>query len=462
MAFTAGNTVESIIHGKFRDDISDPAKKAGDNVKRSMESMAQSTSASVNQFKQLKIGLQTIAGALAFRELKQIWRELLDFARQHSTAASEAVKQYDMMSGRILSTIVNSKSFIQLLEDVVRLGNLLVGIFDSIFGWVDKIGLRILDFFPFLGFVSRIAEIKERIDNGQPIMDALLGKDIEKKQSAFSGIVNKQIELIEAVSKGTQIFSDFNSQVDETQKIISENIATMRAPTLDRDLPVSQTPQGLIPIQTPGFIPETPLPEITWDEAFEQADTMADKMEVLANAVRDDLPSAFELAKSSMLAFSNAGVAGISTFFSTLFEGITRGELSFKKAAKAMLSTILSAIGTEAIARGSVMMLSAFATFPAVNGVMLAKGAALVALGGALKGTAAGLVGGGASGGGSGSGGGGSQRDFTPRQNQNGGGLSVTVNVNGNVLGADMRDFALTLGKEINKQISLDRLTGLT
>lgn len=275
------------------------------------------------------------------------------------------------------------------------------------------------------------------------------------KQTDIEKIMSAKLEQAKRAMSDLPKFKIEESNLPELPRIMTQG-------DLKRDLPTVKTQAALkrdLPTELPTVaIPKPPTEEIAGaltlsnlPQHFQSFTDMArDAFETIGQAAEE---SAWTMRSAHIEAFA-AMTSGMTTFFTGLIDFTKKNVVSLKRAAKQMTAVILDALGTRAIAEGSVMMLSAFAK--GFDALQFAKGAALVTLGGALKsGSAAVSRGGG--------GGGGASRqtpygqDFGPRyQTQPSNVYNITVQGD-KFLGSSPREAMERILKESQNATRLDQ-----
>lgn len=393
MAFGQGGAtrvIESIIVGEFEDHVSPDVTKLRAHSERELERMKRSAQQASTGFNQISSAIKAISGIIALNEVKQVWNELLNFARSHNSEARELVAQYDKAIEKIMLTIVNSEAFRDLLADTVRVLNLMASGLETIFGWMDKLNLRIADFLgPLISSVTRILEIKERMEKGVSFMDALIGKDPEKKIGFFTAMTNKINENIEAISKGSQIFADYNAQqaaamagakpqieqraeaFREADDMARKKIQPLGLQTIADTSQVGQLPGGIVLKE--GTEAVTAFGR-AWQGLSTYMKTVAADAQDMTAVLTDQLFVAFDTFAS-----------GVSGAFERMGNAINQGKNVLSAFAKSMLATA----GQIASGFGDMFIKLGIATLflnPAQGAGMIAAGAALKVLAGLLGG----------------------------------------------------------------------------
>lgn len=109
----SGNTVELRILGTYEDFISPEIAKAVGKSKQSLASLSQDGAAA---FGGMKTAAAAIVAAFSFREIKQAFKETLQYAREHITSSSALVKNFDLAVDRLQRAAAESSIFKGALE----------------------------------------------------------------------------------------------------------------------------------------------------------------------------------------------------------------------------------------------------------------------------------------------------------------------------------------------------------
>lgn len=459
------NTVESVVVGTFKDNITEPAKQASKSAGESFKSISTSAGITSGAMSKLASGLKVLAGLFAFRELKQLWNGLTNFAREHNTLASQAVAQYDLAINRLLTIIVNSKTFRDIMQSTKDLLDFITGslIFPAKF--LDATGRVISATFAAIGieienlFIQNFNFLAEkalwlgnklresigldpiviRIDDSGIDYDRLkvagdLVKafdDLEKLRASGSRVsASSSVSKVSPISTGGNITDTAKVETDKMIEIIRKRYEYEKKLQEEANAREQAHFDFIYTIENSRM-----------ELAMKRADYEADYAEALA-----EREVAIQQQKSD-------AINGILSNLATLQNTRSRALFAIGKAAAIGQATVDTyAAANKALASAP----------PPFNFALMA---AVIAAGLANVATIA-STGFGGGGGRSGGGGGGQQRDFSTRQtaekSNSGGGLTLNLSIDGDVIGlGDAKDFALTLGKELQKQISLDRLTGL-
>lgn len=435
---SAGRSAAKTIGDAFKRHSNESGNALGDLKKKS-----DSAAGGIGAMWKTVIG--GIVAAMGVNQLKQGFRTLTEFAKTHNTEVTASIVKMDNALNSFLTGLVNSPIFKSLVDKITEALNFGAVLLQNQAAWdalIEYLKAK-WDLFvfgahkDFLSMFNPFAA-EDSFDMSDP-------KTVERIFNVRAALaeLNKQVTAgMKNLKKSSEI-----QPAGEAKPIDQNMIVSRDAPKqLGRvAIPIAPTKDLISPLK----------------QSIPYVRTFSDELQNAMVMLNEGLPTAAEQMANSVATGFELATQVVSGFFEQLVQGAIAGHLNMKKVLKGMLGMILSTIGAEAIARGSVMMLSAFASFPAVNGVMLAKGAALVALGGSLKGAGAALSAG-ASGGGAATEKPQTQRDFGSR-NEPKDQKQVIQNNYFQILRPEsipkalLNDLSYSLKQQIDKQNSLGR-----
>jgi hypothetical protein len=208
------------------------------------------------------------------------------------------------------------------------------------------------------------------------------------------------MELSGAESKLLTRLLAGNVSLEQRVKLNKELLAVQGAVSAQFDMMLSKPPTALAATATEGRAPIVPKavsinPAII-AQVRANADAMGREMDAAAKSVLDR--TGINITEQFTSIFADALGAGFEAAFAT--GKISDGFKAFGKAMLSGLGGMLQAFGTQTLLASQIMkqIMVSFATLNPVQ--MAAAGIALIALGGALKGSASSIFGGGSAGGG--------------------------------------------------------------
>ena len=399
MAVTQKNVIEDVIIGTYKDQITPGLSKSTAAIKKQMDSVS--------------AGAKAMAGGLlalfSFRELKQGFRELTEFAKTHYTQATQLVRMLDTAWNRLMTVIVNSQTFKNVIDKAIGaldiasvmlnnkkslelfgsmvstsvkywtmvISNMLMNIMDTLFhkynlfmiainGVLDWIGKEPIELRIFEQPYDDIAVFKAFNESVQAMND--FEKFVNKNKPSASSLINAaQINAAQkdmtplpmSAQYGMDDRKRYEKQI-ELEKFRTE----MTKFYANQRMEISNTEKNVI---------QENLDELGW--------AVINNEMVNVGALERMAQAQAEWKDQFLNGFVGAMVAG----FQAIGQSIVQGG----NVLKAFVANFLSAIGQMAVQFGTMMILYGIAgqavPFLGIQGAAaIAAGAALVVFGSAL------------------------------------------------------------------------------
>lgn len=121
MALGSKNVIEDKVVLSFQDDMSGPAAAARRSYEREMRGFQKVHTEISQALLSIKSLLLTI---FSVRQVKQMFNAMSDFAREHQTAATEAIAKMDRAWNALLTGIANSQWYRNIIENITNALNI--------------------------------------------------------------------------------------------------------------------------------------------------------------------------------------------------------------------------------------------------------------------------------------------------------------------------------------------------